>query len=297
MKQTEPYLAVLTSDNWTDYELIDSGGGAKLERFGKYTFIRPEHQAMWRPVLPQKEWDAAVAVFEPGGGEIGGKWVSRKTLDPSWNMSYRGLKFNAHLTESRHLGLFPEQASQWDWIEELIEAADHPLKVLNLFAYTGLATLSAARAGALVTHVDASKKAIRLARENQALSNLEDKPVRWIRDDVMSFVQREVRRESKYDGLIFDPPIFGRGPKGEVWEFYRSLPELLEFCKSLLTPQPSFVILNAYGVRMSALSLHDLIAELMSNYTGETAAGELALVERSAGRILSLAVSARWSAG
>ncbi|MCL4560552.1 MAG: class I SAM-dependent methyltransferase [Chloroflexi bacterium] len=292
-----PTLTLLSSPDWEDYELIDSGSGLKLERYGKVTLVRPGAEAIWQPALPQKAWDAAQVVFEPSPEENGGHWVTRKPYESRWKMEYKGLTFWSQTTASRHLGVFPEQASQWDWAAELIRSAHRPIRVLNLFGYTGLATLSAARAGARVTHVDASKKVIGWARENQALSGLEDRPIRWIVDDALKFVRREIRRGSQYEGLILDPPKFGRGPKGEVWEFYKLLPDLLHDCQKLLSPQPLFIMLTGYAVKASGLTLYYALDEITRRIGGAITAGELVLAERSAGRLLSTAVFACWQAG
>ena len=292
----QPEFALLTPSGWEDYELLDSGGGAKLERYGTYTFVRPEHQAVWQPALPSERWQAAHAIFQPAPIESGGNWKFQKTVPPAWQMSYKGMRFQAQATASRHMGVFPEQASHWDWMEGLIQSSQRPLRVLNLFGYTGLATLAAARAGAAVTHVDASKKVVQWARANQELSGLSDRPVRWLVDDVAKFVRREVRRGSQYEGLILDPPKFGRGPEGQVWEFFEALPGLLHDCRALLSPRPSFVILTAYAIHASALSMHYALAEMLAGIPGTITAGELALVEHSAGRLLSTAIFARWQA-
>jgi 23S rRNA (cytosine1962-C5)-methyltransferase len=296
MKAEYPTIELFTSPAWRDYELLDSGDGAKLERYGPYTFVRPEHQAVWRRAMPEKQWQAAHAVFQATNEESGGHWMFERPVESSWIMSYKELKFRAQVSNSRHLGFFPEQASHWDWLSNLIQAQKRPLKVLNLFGYTGLATLAAAQAGASLTHVDASKKVIGWAHENQALSSLSDRPIRWLVDDVNKFVQREVRRQSTYDGLILDPPKFGRGPEGQVWEFFKALPVLLQDCRSLLSPEPVFVLLTAYAIRASALSLYYALQEMMAGLGGFVSVGELALVERSAGRLLSMAITARWMA-
>ena len=234
-----PTFTLLESSRWNDYALIDSGDGLKLERFGRYVFVRPESQAMWKRKL-DSEWKNAHAVFQPTGEESGGHWDFKKKVDEKWEMKYdltphpplrKGegtLKFWAMTTPGRHLGVFPEVAAHWDWCSDLIARSKEQPNILNLFGYTGLATLAAAAAGAKVTHVDASKKSVSWARDNQALSNLTEKPIRWIVDDALKFVQRQARRSTKYDGIILDPPKFGRGPKGEVWEIYKSLPTLLE---------------------------------------------------------------------
>jgi 23S rRNA (cytosine1962-C5)-methyltransferase len=289
-----PELALLSSPAWTDYELLDSGNGRKLERFGSYIFIRPEHQAIWRQGLPEEKWQEAQAVFRAAGGdEMGGNWQSRHPIDP-WEMHYKGLRFRAQLGGSRHVGVFPEQAAHWDWMAGLIRTANRPVSILNLFGYTGLATLAAAQEGARVTHVDASKKSIARARENQALSKLDDRNIRWIVDDAMKFVLREARRQVLYDGIILDPPKFGRGPKGEVWECFEMLPKLLESCRVILSPQPLFVVITAYAIRASALSLYYALDEIMKGKSGSIEAGELVTMERSAERMLSMAIYARW---
>jgi len=291
-----PQLLLVTSPEWRDYELLDSGGGFKLERYGPYTLVRPEPEAVWKPALSEKTWKTAHAVFKPAPEENGGHWDYLQPLPESWQMGYKQLRFRVQTTASRHLGVFPEQASQWDWIAGQVRAAGHPLQVLNLFGYTGLATLAAVSAGARVTHVDAARKVITWARENQQLSGLADLPVRWIVDDVLKFVQREGRRGVHYDGIILDPPKFGRGPKGEVWEFYRLIPRLLQACQEVLSPRPQFVLLTAYAVKASAFTLYFALREMMEGAGGEVSAGEVGLVEQSANRVISMAIFARWSA-
>lgn len=328
-----PKIHLLASPNWKDYELLDSGNGLKLERFGPYTFVRPEVQALWTPSLPAAKWESAHAVFQPSGEESGGHWVFRKKVEEKWLMEYglgggekeevrrekgeggRGkeegkrLKFSAMTTPGRHLGVFPECAANWDWMVERVRSEKgegggekeegrrkegEGIQVLNLFGYTGLATLAAAAAGAKVTHVDASKKSVAWARENAGLSGLGDKPVRWIVDDALKFVQREARRGVKYNGLLLDPPKFGRGPKGEVWEVYKSLPELLAACREVLSDVPLFVVLTMYAVKLPAVHAYAALAEMMKGFGGMLECGELVTVEKSAGRILSQAVYARW---
>ncbi len=292
-----PQLQLLSSPDWKDYALLDSGGGMKLEQFGPYRLVRPEAEAIWLPALPEKEWKAAAAEFQPSPEENGGHWQQRKTLPERWSMDYGGLKFYLQLSGSRHVGVFPEQANGWDWIEKQIQSAGRAVRVLNLFGYTGMATLAAARSGAQVTHVDASRKVVTWARENQALSGLSERPVRWIVDDALKFVEREARRGSRFEGLILDPPKFGRGPKGEVWEFYKLIPELLKACRQVLAEKPRFVLLTAYAVKASALTLYYAVDEMMSGCKGQTSAGEIVLTEKSAGRHLSTAIFARWNEG
>jgi 23S rRNA (cytosine1962-C5)-methyltransferase len=211
-------------------------------------------------------------------------------------MAYKNLKFWVMTTPGRHLGVFPEVAAHWDWFSALLRKAERPTKVLNLFGYTGLASLAAAEAGAAVTHVDASKKSVTWARDNQVLSKLEQKPIRWIVDDALKFVEREGRRGAKYDGIILDPPKFGRGPKGEVWEVYESLPLLLKACQELLSETPLFVALTMYAIRASGVHLYQSLDEMMRPFNGKTDAGELVTREKSSGRLLSQAVYARWEA-
>jgi len=294
-----PQLLLQASPDWQDYELVDSGGGWKLERYGRYLLKRPEPEAMWSPALPEKTWAGASAVFRPSPEENGGHWDTLKPVDERWAMRYKNLKFWTQLSASRHLGVFPEQAGQWDWLSEQIKASANETgqapQVLNLFGYTGLASLAAAESGARVTHVDASKKVITWARENLELSGLGSRPVRWMVDDVLKFVQREARRGARYDGLILDPPKFGRGPKGEVWEFYKLLPNLLESCRQIVSERPCFVLLTAYAVKASAVTLYYGMEEMMRPLKGKVEAGEVVLEEKSAGRILSMAIFARWS--
>ena len=289
-------ISLLLSPHWEDYELVDSGNGQKLERYGPYEFIRPEPQAMWKPALEEKRWQNAHAIFQPTREESGGHWVFRQPVEPGWLMRYGKLSFQVQTTAGRHLGIFPEQATHWDWISETIQASNREIQVLNLFGYTGLASLSAAQAGARVTHVDASKKALQWARQNQALSELADRPIRWLLDDAMKFVQREARRSNHYDGIIMDPPKFGRGPKGEVWEFFELFPNLLDACRAVLSPNPLFVVVTAYAIRASSLSLHFSLEQILKDKGGNLVSGELALQEKSAGRLIPTAIFARWSA-
>jgi len=292
-------FSLLESTRWKDYELLDSGDGLKLERFGKYVFERPEAQAMWSPALPASEWNNAHAVFQPTAEESGGHWIEKKKLPEKWEMKYplpllQDLTFTVMTTPGRHLGVFPEVASHWDFMADLIREAGRPIKVLNIFGYTGLASLAAAAAGAQVTHVDASKKSVNWARENQALSGLSEKPIRWIVEDAVKYVQREEKRGIKYDGILLDPPKFGRGPKGEVWEVYKSLPNLFELCRACLSEDPLFVIATIYAVRASAVHVAQTLDEIMKKHNGNIDCGELVTRETSASRLLSQAVYARW---
>jgi 23S rRNA (cytosine1962-C5)-methyltransferase len=293
-------LVSFRSLHWEDHALLDSGDGCKLERFGPYLLVRPEPVATWQPALSHETWDAADAILHLVGENDGGRWEFRRPIERSWTMRYRHLRFRVAITTSRHIGLFPEHAVHWDWIDAQIAASAGlsrgPVRVLTLFCYTGLATLAAAAAGARVTHVDASRRAVTLGRENQALSGLEDRPIRWIVDDALKFVRREARRGVRYDGLVMDPPRFGRGPKGEVWEFFESFPRLCEACRGVLSEHPLFVLLTAYTRRASAPELYGTIEGMMAGFSGSIAAGELATVERSAGRVIPHSLSIRWSA-
>ena len=298
MKQNKlihPAFTFTVPGGWTDYALLDSGNGMKLEQFGPYRFVRPEAQALWTPALPEKTWNNADAIFHGDAQEEGGKWQVTRPLEPQWSMGYRDIRFLARATSFRHLGVFPEQAAQWDWIRDAIQRANRPVRILNLFGYTGLATLMAAQAGASVTHVDASKQSIAWAKENQQLSGLEDKAIRWIVDDAVKFVEREGRRQARYDGFIIDPPKFGRGPKGEVWKLQESLPTLLNACRALISDNPLFAVLTIYAVRLSALSLQPVIGTMFADHNGTSSVGEMLLAEQSANRLLSTAIFARWT--
>lgn len=289
-----PQLSLIYPEDWQDYELVDSGNGQKLERFGPYTFVRPEPQAIWTPTLNEKRWSSAHAVFQPTREESGGYWQFKRPIEGSWFMRRKNLTFKVQTTSGRHLGVFPDQAVHWDWISEQVRRSSRPLHVLCLFGYTGIACLAAAEAGAKVTYVDASKKALDWARQNQALSGLSDRPIRWLLDDAIKFAQREARRGVQYEGMILDPPKFGRGPKGEIWDFFELFPKLLETCRAILNPKPRFIVITAYAIRASALCLHYGLQEVMKGFQGVITSGELALREKSAGRLISTAIFSRW---
>jgi len=291
--QTPPIHA-LSPRNWVDYELLDSGDGAKLERFGKYILVRPDKGILWHRSLAAEIWEKADAEFMPAeSGE--GHWILKRELPERWRMRYGNLSFWARLTPFRHTGVFPEQAPHWDWLIEKITVAKRPVSVLNLFAYTGIASLAAASAGASVTHVDASKPTLAWARENAAVAGLQDRPIRWILDDALKFVRREGRRGKRYDGIIIDPPVFGRGPKGEVWRFSKSFPALIEACQAILSERPLFVVTTAYQVAESSLLLSNLLADWLGSYGGNISAGELILQPKTGNRPLSTSVYARWA--
>lgn len=286
--------------NWLDYELLDTGEGEKLERFGKYTFVRPYEDAVWPKTLSKKEWDKADGKF--WSSKVGAKpgWKMEQKIDEEWEMSYKDIKFLASPTSFRHLGFFPEQASHWDFIEEKIKEAkkntEQPIKFLNLFGYTGVASLFAIRAGAEVTHVDASKQTLDWAKENQKVSGLDGLPMRVIEDDVLKFLEREEKRGNKYDAVIMDPPKFGRGPKGEVWKIEDKLQELLLRVQKVLSNKPIFVILTSYAIESSSLSLGHALSEAMKDLRGRVESGELCILEKSNSRLISLANTAVWSA-
>jgi 23S rRNA (cytosine1962-C5)-methyltransferase len=283
---------VLTTKGLDDYALIDSGHGRKLERFGTLTLDRPEEQAIWTPRLPPAEWERADAIFTGDVDEEGaGRWKRRAGLEESWQCRHGAIRFSCRFTSFRHVGAFPEQEAHFSFMRERLIAAGSTPSLLNLFGYTGLASLVAAEPGTEVTHVDASKKAIAWARENQALSKLDDKPIRWIVDDALKFAAREARRGRRYDGILLDPPKFGRGPKGEVWDLFRDLPEMLRLCRDLLKPT-GFLILTAYAIRASFLSLHRLSEEVLGS---GVESGELALKDQSGG-LLATSLFSRWSA-
>lgn len=300
-----PHLAILTTPGWDDYALLDSGAGKKLERFGANTIVRPEPQAIWQPSGAAAAWDAADAFFDakPGDGKAGdeddnwGRWRFARDLPPEWSVAYRDIRVACRFTAFRHVGLFPEQAPHWDWVADRKPAvADGARpKLLNLFAYTGAASLVAAAAGYEVTHVDASKKAIAWAKENQAASGLTQAPIRWICEDATKFVAREVRRGNRYHGILLDPPKFGRGPANETWRIEEGLMPMLADCATLLAPGPSFLMLTAYAIRLSALSLLEAARDPLGALGGNLEAGELAVAQRAGGRYLSTSLYVRWT--
>ena len=289
---------LLVTPEWPDYELIDSGEGQKLERFGRMILQRPEPQALWRRSRPGR-WKEAHAIFQPDeGGERGG-WRRRRDGPDRWEMAFENVRFHAELTAFRHTGVFPEQAVHWQWCDRLIRSralGHRPVRILNLFGYTGLASLLAAVGGAEVTHIDASRKAIAWARENQALSGLHDLPIRWICEDAVRFAEREVRRGHRYEGIILDPPKYGRGPKNEVWRFFESTPRLLDAIRALMAEEPLFLVMTAYAIRMSSFSLAHALEGVVGDLGGTIEHGEMATRESAGGRLLAQAIFARWQA-
>jgi len=290
----EPLM--LRAPAWPDYALLDFGQGEKLERYGARTIIRPEPQALGARHRPDAEWIAADSAFSGDADEDGaGRWRHGSSLSETWPLAYGEARFLARFTAFRHVGLFPEQSAHWDYMQGEIRAAERPLKILNLFGYTGVASLIAASAGAQVTHVDASKKAIGWARENQELSGMAALPVRWICDDARKFIDREGRRGNSYDGILVDPPKFGRGPKGEVWNLFEDLPELIGACAQILSPDARFMILTAYAIRASFFALDVLMREKLAHRGGSVQSGELLLSDEAASRALSTSLYSRWA--
>ncbi len=279
-------MDVLTTSGWKDYELIDSGNRMRLERYGNYVIAKPDPQAIWNESLPKDAWHKADAVYQNG------QWEKASDFPSKWKIGYKNLSFYAKLTAFKHTGIFPEQTVNWRYIEDKISGSKTQPNVLNLFAYTGAASLVAAKEGAKVTHLDGSKPSIAWAKENQKLSGLTDKPIRWIEDDALEFTFREIRRGNTYDGIIMDPPVYGHGPKGQIWDFDKNFPTLLENCTKILTPKPLFVIVNSYAVTASAIMLKNLLEDYFKVRNIEY--GELALSQKN-GRLLSTGIFARFS--
>ncbi|KPH64396.1 MULTISPECIES: class I SAM-dependent methyltransferase [unclassified Novosphingobium] len=286
---TQPLI--LAGEGWDDYGLVDSGHGRKLERYGSYRFVRPEPQAMWTPRL--ENWDSH-GEFVPGSDEDGGgRWLFDKMVPrEGWPLAWNEVGFTAQCTPFRHLGFFPDMAPVWDWMRDMLAGQDDA-STLNLFGYTGVGTLALSAHGP-VTHVDASKKSVAQARENAELAGLGDRPVRWLIDDAAKFTAREVRRGKRYDGIILDPPKFGRGPTGETWRLEENLPGLLADCRQLLDADSKFLFLTVYAVRMSSLALAGLMEELFRDLPGTIEHGDLAVREDGEGRLLPTAIFARW---
>jgi len=285
-------IPIHTPGNWKDYELIDSGAGKKLERFGTYILSRPAPNALWLPRAKPAVWKKANASYVHRT-ETTGDWKIHKSPPNNWHITYNKLTFMLRPATFKHVGVFPEQAPNWDWLERQIQGK--PLRVLNLFAYTGGATLASLAAGAHVTHVDASKPSVTWAKENAQASKLQNHPVRWIRDDVYKFVLRESRRGNTYDAIIMDPPRFGRGADGEIWKIETDLPKLLLACRAILSPEPSFFLLNAYFVNLSSIDLSNLLGDCLQKDKAYEF-GELSLKDTTSGRFLPNGIFARWSA-
>jgi len=300
-------MKILSTPGWDEYELLDTGDGKRFERFGKYRLVRPDPQIIWRPRLDRSEWQKADAEFDLEKK----KWIIKTKIPDKWLIHYKNIGFYAKLSPFKHTGIFPEQTLQWEWISSVmmfdilakqaqsknnfLQDSQNKLRILNLFGYTGIASLVCAVGGAVVTHVDASRPTISWARENQTASNLQNKPIRWILDDAIKFVSREVKRGVKYDGIIMDPPIYGHGPEGEKWDFNESFPKLLSLCRLIMSQKPVFLLINAYAISSSAVMLKNVLEDYVSDLGGEIEFGELALEEKSAKRLLSTGIFARWS--
>lgn len=271
------------ADNWQDYCLIDTSKGERLERWGNVTLIRPDPQIIWECNTPAKEWNNPHARYIRSSSG-GGHWEYSKTLPESWNIKYKNLTFMVKPTGFKHTGLFPEQAVNWDYCTELIKNANRPIKVLNLFAYTGGATLACAAAGASVCHLDAVKGMVDWGKTNAKLSGLSDKPIRWITDDAMKFLGREIKRGSKYDGIILDPPSYGRGTNGEMWKLEDCIHELMLRCTQVLSENPLFILLNSYTTGLSPSVMAYLLKMTVGNsYKIEVNAEEIGLPVKNTG--------------
>jgi 23S rRNA (cytosine1962-C5)-methyltransferase len=287
-------LTTLVAEPWADWGLIDSGGGLKFERYGPVKVVRPEPQAMWAPA--RSDWDPD-ATFVPGSDdEGGGRWVEHRPIPREWELSRGAVQFHASLTPFRHLGFFPDMAPQWDWMRaNIVGSGSENKDVLNLFGYTGVGSLLLSDAGAKLVHVDASKKSVEGGKANAALSGMSDCPIRWIVDDARKFTAREVRRGRRYDGILLDPPKFGRGPEGEVWRLDEDLAPLLADCRRLLDPDSRFLVLTVYAVRMSALAIGELVRQTFGDLGGIVESDEMAVREEARGLLLPTAIFARWS--
>lgn len=281
------------ADNWSDYEVIDCSGGEKLERWGDYILVRPDPQVIWSTPRHHKNWKHINGHYhrsQKGGGE----WEFFD-LPKQWQIKYKDLVFNLKPFNFKHTGLFPEQATNWDWFSEKIRTANRPIKVLNLFAYTGGATLAAAKAGAQVTHVDASKGMVTWAKENAASSGLSDAPIRWLVDDCGKFVEREIRRGNHYDAIIMDPPSYGRGPKGEIWKIEDSIHPFLQRCAKLLSDKPLFFLVNSYTTGLAPAVLTYMLATELREFDGSVSSSEIGLPVSSNNLVLPCGASGRWS--
>ncbi len=303
-----------TFHNFGEFELLDTGAGFRLEKWGEVILQRPDPQIIWQPSLPETEWNKAWAVYksstlhkvlDKSASEEGkGKWEIKKSLPHPWTINYKDIRFLLKLSAFKHTGLFAEQAAQWEWMEDKLKVKSEKLKILNLFAYTGGATMVLVKAGHRVTHVDASKPAITWANENHKFNNMPVDSVRWILDDAVKFVKRELKRGAKYDGVIMDPPAFGHGPTGKTWKFNDDLPGLLADCVGLLSTEAKFLIINGYATNSSALALNNLLEDAISSKIDPSRSarakaekiefGELCLKQKS-NRLISTGIFARWS--
>ena len=287
-------MAMWIAEDWKDYELLDCGGGEKLERWDKQFLVRPDPQAIWETPRKNPAWKRVGARYlrsQTGGGH----W-EKKTLPESWKVHYKDLTFHLKPFSFKHTGLFPEQATNWDWFGNKIRNAGRPVKVLNLFAYTGGATLAAAAAGASVTHVDASKGMVTWAKENAVASGLGDAPIRWLVDDCVKFVEREIRRGNHYDAIIMDPPSYGRGPKGEIWKIEDCIHDLIKLCTKLLSDDPLFFLINSYTTGLAPAVLTYMLSTELKKFDGHVDSQEIGLPVSSNGLVLPCGASGRWEA-
>ena len=286
---TTGVLTTIVAEPWDDWELLDCGDGQKFERYGRITVVRPEPQAMWGPA--RQDWDPD-ATFVPGSDEEGGgRWVQHRPVPRDWDLHRGTVRFHASLTPFRHLAFFPDMAPQWDWMRARADGAE----ILNLFGYTGVGSLILSEAGGRIAHVDASKKSVEAGKANAALSALSDRPIRWLVDDAAKFAAREVRRGRRYDGILLDPPKFGRGPEGELWRLEEHLAPLLAECRKLLDGDSRFLVLTVYAVRMSAIAIGELVGQVLGDLGGKVEMGEMAVREKARGLLLPTAIFARWS--
>jgi len=284
------HLHTLVTEPWPDYALVDSGHGRKLERYGRYRFIRPEPQAMWVPA--SADWRADGEFVGASDEEGGGRWTLNRNVPlDGWTLGWQDVRFRAQNTPFRHLAFFPDMAAQWAWMRE---RTGEDAEILNLFGYTGVGSLALAAKGARITHVDASRKSVEAGKGNARLSDMTDRPIRWLVDDATKFTAREVRRGRRYDGIMLDPPKFGRGPGGEVWRLEEGLPGLIADCIRLLDENSRFLVLTVYAVRMSALAIAELVAQATAHLGGRVEAGEMAVREEARGLLLPTAIFARW---
>ncbi|MGN0152687.1 MAG: class I SAM-dependent methyltransferase [Wujia sp.] len=282
------------ADNWKDYEIIDCSEGEKLERWGKYILLRPDPQVLWNTPKKNAAWNHLNGHYHRSS-KGGGEWEFMK-LPEQWTIGYRDLTFNLKPFAFKHTGLFPEQAVNWDWFGDIIKKAGRPVKVLNLFAYTGGATLAAAKAGAQVTHVDASKGMVAWAKENAVSSGLGDAPIRWLVDDCVKFVEREIRRGNHYDGIIMDPPSYGRGPKGEIWKLEEKIHPFIALTAELLSDDPLFFLVNSYTTGLAPAVLTYMIStEIKNRYGGYVESQEIGLPVTESGLVLPCGASGRWT--
>ena len=283
------------SDSWQDFEVLDCSRGEKLERWGKYTLVRPDPQAIWDTPRTDPRWRTADGRYSRSHTG-GGSW-DKRTLPQSWDIRYRELTFRVKPMNFKHTGLFPEQAANWDFAMEQIRRAGRPIRVLNLFAYTGGATVACAAAGASVCHVDAAKGMVAWAKENARSSGLSEAPIRWIVDDCVKFVEREIRRGNHYDGIIMDPPSYGRGPKGEIWKIEESIHPFVQLCAKLLSDQPLFYLINSYTTGLApAVLTYMLSTELVPKFGGSVRSEEIGLPVTDSGLVLPCGASGRWEA-